>query len=233
MAIVLPQEQFKIGVKREVVGALEKAFGPNYPDPDFAARVSVVPEYPTKEISYPMVVFHFNPGLIQNTGLANYEIVTLDDGEQAVVKRWRFEGSFTLTAYALSAYDRDLLILGLINMFAFGDQIPAFQTFWKEIRDYDWVELQINTDSIQESGDQVVSVPWSDDEIPVFTDSITLQVLGEFYTDPQTGGLVQISRINLFPYRPGMTQPTGSQAHVGTFGQPGYLDDRTVPWQDA
>lgn len=231
MAVVTDiSTQFKVGVKREIVGALRKAFGPNYPDTELANRVSVVAEYPTKEVSYPMVVFHFNPGLIQDTGLGNFEIAYTEQGEPAQVKRWRFEGSITLTVYALSPFDRDMVILGLLNMFAFGDEIVGFADFWKEIRDYDWVELQINTGTIQESGDQVVTVPWGDDELPVFTDSLTLQVIGEFYVEPKTGNLVQISSVPVYPYLPGAPIPQGSQAHEGTPGQPGYHDDRTVGW---
>jgi hypothetical protein len=221
---------FKIGVKRELVSALRKAFGNSYPDPQLANHVSVVAEYPLKEISYPMVVMHFNPGQIRNIGLGHYEIDYTNDLEPALVKRWIFDGSITLTVYALTPMDRDMVILGLLNMFAFGDQIPGFEDFWNEIRDYDFVALQINTDNITEGGDSVVSVPWDDDESPVFTDSLTIQVLGEFATLPTSGALVRINSVTVYPYQPGAPVPLGSQEHSGTSGQPGSYDNRTVGW---
>lgn len=222
--------QYKIGVKREIIGALRKAFGDAYPDPILAGKVSVVAEYPLREVSYPMVVVHFNPGMIQNMGLGHYEIGETDGGEVGLIKRWMFDGSLTLTVYALTPMDRDMVILGLMNMFAFGDQIPGFADFWKEIGDYDFVSLQINTEHIQEGGDQVVSVPWGDDETPVFSDSLTLNVFGEFYTVPTTGELVPISQVNVYPYIHGAPEPLGSQATEGTPGSPDYKDDRTVGW---
>lgn len=229
MAITTLSTQYKIGVKREIVGALRKAFGDAYPDPMLANRVSVVAEYPLKEVNYPLVVMHFNPGNITNMGIGHYEVDN-STGDATIVKRWMFEGSITLTVYALTPMDRDMVILGLLNMFAFGDLIAGFADFWQEIRDYDWVALQINTDHVQEGGDQVVTVPWGDDETPVFSDSLTFEVFGEFFTVPTTGELVQISQVNVYPYQSGAPQPLGSQATEGTPGSPDYKDDRTVGW---
>lgn len=229
MATIGISTQYKIGVKREIVGALRKAFGDAYPDPMLAGKVNVVAEYPLKEVNYPMIVMHFNPGNISNMGIGHYEIESSGDGP-TIVKRWMFEGSITLTVYALTSMDRDMVILGLLNMFAFGNLIPGFADFWQEIRDYDWVALQINTDHVQESGDQVVQVPWGDDETPVFTDSLTFDVFGEFFTVPTTGDLVQISQVTVYPYPHGAPVPLGSQATEGTPGTPGYKDDSTVGW---
>lgn len=221
---------YKLGVKREVVGALRKVFGPSYPDEQLAGRVSVVAEYPLKDVTYPMVVMHFNPGTIRNIGLAHYEVDTETFDAPAIVKHWIFEGSITLTVYALTPFDRDMVILGLLNLFAFGDQIPGFVDFRGEMRDSDFVDIQINTDNIKEGGDGVVTVPWADDEEPVFTDSLTFDILGEFFTEPTTGSLVEIERVNVFPYQPGAPQPSTSTAHQGNPGEPGYFDDRTVGW---
>lgn len=216
--------EYKTGVKREIVSALRKVLGDSYPDPALAGKIQVSSEYPQGEISYPLVSVRFNPGEIQNIGIGHYETAINNDGIPEKVLHWRFQGTLTLTVYALSPVDRDMVITGLINLLAFGTEIPGFSLFRQEINDYDYVSLTIMGDSIQEAGDSVVNPPWDANNEVIFTDSITVPVFGEFFTQPTTGGLVQISGVSLYPYRYDQPVPVGSQAHndIG--------DDRTVGW---
>lgn len=202
--------QYKLGIKRQIINALRKGFGAAYPDAPLRNHVAIETEYPLHEITYPMVTLTLNPGTISNIGIGHKEIEFDTDGIPQIVKRWRFDGSFTLNVYAKTPMDRDMVILGLLNMFAFGDEIQGFGDFWQEIHEDDYVALQINTDHVQEGGDQVVTVPWSDDETPIFTDSLTFNFIGEFWTDPTTGDLVVIETVNTFPYPHGAPEPQGA-----------------------
>lgn len=213
--------EYKMGVKREVISALNKVLGSTYPDPTLAGNISVVAEYPLKEISYPMVIVRFNPGELKNIGVGHYELGEVDaQGDIGKVLHWVFQGTITLTVNALTPFDRDQVIVGLINLLAFGTEVPAFREFRQEIQDQDFVSMALMSDSIQETGDAVINPAWDANNEVVFTDSLVIPVWGEFYTAPTTGQLMQISHVSLFPYRNDQPIPTGSQAPA----------DTAIPW---
>ena len=216
--------EYKVGVKREIINALRKVFGPTYPDANLADKIQVISEYPWKEVSYPMIIMQRKPGEIRNVGIGHYEMV-FDGVRPAKLLHWKFKGTLTLEVFALSPLDRDMIITGLMNLLAFGREIPTFSDFHHDLMNGDFVDMQINTEVIEESGDGVAQVPWGTDEEPVFTDSVSVNLLGEFFTNPTTGGLIEIDRVVAYPYRYDQPVPEGSQAHDTEH------DDRTVPWQ--
>src|SRR3954464_15450657 len=112
--------EYKVGVRREVIEALRKVFGPTYPDPELAGRINVVGEYPRTDITYPMVLVKFSPGRIHNAGIGNYILETDDYGNPMKVLHWQFQGNLTFEVYAMSPLERDMVITGLVNLFAFG-----------------------------------------------------------------------------------------------------------------
>lgn len=202
--------EYKIGIKKEIVNALRKVFDNDYPDEQLRGKVKVHAEYPLSEITYPMVLVKFNPGKIQNIGIGWWEYDETKEGDMARVLHWMFEGSLAFEVYALTPLDRDMVIVGLVNLFAFGTEIPGFVDFHNEISDYDYVAMSLMMDHMQEGGDSVVTVPWGNQDEPVFTDSITLDLIGEFFTNPTTGALVRINAVKVYPYRPEQPVPEGS-----------------------
>lgn len=217
--------EYKIGVKREILSALRKVLGETYPEPQLAGKISVVAEYPGTEIQYPMVVLRFNPGQIKNIGIGHYELSEDQNGVPIRVLHWTFDGTVSFTVNALTTVDRDMVIVGLINLLAFGAEIPEFQSFRKEIQDYDFVAISLMSESLQETGDQTANPSWDSNNELIFTDTIIVPIFGEFFTNPSTGNLVRISAVNLYPYRYDQGIPTGSQA-IDNEGH----NDRTVPW---
>lgn len=210
---------YKIGIKEDIINSLRKVFESDYPDQELASRISIVSEYPINEVQYPMVVIRFNSSRLDNIGIGHYELS--DDVPYSRILHWIFEGTLNFTVNALTPLDRDKVIVGLLNLFAFGPDIPVFQNFRDQIMNQEFVTMTLMTDSIQETGDSVTNPSWDQNNELVFTDSLILRVIGEFFTEPTTGNLIEIDTINLYPYQPGQSIPAGSQ--VG--------NDPQVPWQ--
>jgi hypothetical protein len=189
---------YKLGVKEELVEALRVAFGPNYPDPTYAGKVHVVSEYPGTEVQYPLVVMRFNPSEVRNVGIGHYEFDPDYPGKE--VLHWRFSGSVTFTVYALSPLDRDAIMSGLTNLFAFGKDIPVFENFQLQVRNQRFVTLVVMSDSFTEGSDMAMPPPWNptSNEM-IFSNSMTFQVWGEFFTAPTTGDLIEIDSVNVTP----------------------------------
>ena len=215
--------EYKIGVKREIIQALRDAIT-TWPEPSLR-NMMVVNEWPTKEITYPMILVKFNEQDIENMGLGHYDLEFDENNVPKTVLHWRFRGTVAFEIHALSTQDRDMAATGLLNLLAFGPHVPEFRPFWQEIEDYDFVDMTLLSDDITPGGDSNGPTPWGDDERVVFTTSYTVPIYGEFYTDPTTSGLVEINKVHVYPYREGQSVPQGSQLVVDG------KDDRTVPWQ--
>lgn len=184
---------YKVGIKEEVVNAMRGVFGSTYPDPEYAGKIHVTSEYPTTEIQYPLIVVKFNPTEVKNMGVGHYDI----DENFMKILHWRFMGNIRFEVYALTPIDRDRILSGLSNLFAFGQDIPAFADFGERIRNQEFVTLVLMTHSYVEGGESAGPVSWDQNNELVFSNSITLDCWGEFFTNPTTGGLVEIDEIDI------------------------------------
>lgn len=221
--------EYKIGVKREITNALRDAVE-NWPDDKLRGQIQVVNEWPTKEIHYPMILVTFQEQEIKNVGIGHREIAYDDDESPYTLLHWFFRGVLRFEIFAETPVDRDYVAVGLLNAIAFGKDIPGFQKFWSELYDNDFIALQINTEHITPSGDSVADVPWGNPDEHIFTTAYSVELIGEFFSNPYTGGLVQISEVIAYPYKKDQPIPQGSQATLGNPGDADYKDDRTVPW---
>ena len=203
MAIVT---DYKIGVKREVVNALKPVFGPSYPDSNLAGKVYVGLEYPLEQINYPAIFVTFTEGPIQSVGVGHYEL----DEEKRIFSHFKFKGTLNFNVIALNPVDRDMLSAGLVQMLTIGRHYPHFKDFFNQIMDADWVALQPLTDEITPNGENIAPVPWGNDEQQAYINSYSIQVFGEFVGDAEDGGLIQISQVNVYPYRPDSPLPQGT-----------------------
>ena len=189
---------YKLGIKEEVVNALRAVFGSTYPDNTLAGKIHIASEYPGTEVRYPLIVMRFNPSEVKNIGVGHYEIdPSFPDKE---VLHWRFSGTIMFTVYALTPLDRDKVMAGLTNLFAFGRDIPAFAGFQNQIRNQKFVTLVIMSDSFTEGTDMAMPPAWNptSNEL-LFSNSMTFQVFGEFFTAPSTGDLVEIDEVDIYP----------------------------------
>lgn len=214
---------YKVGVKREIINALKDVVN-EWPEERLRGKIRVVNEYPLREIEYPMITVRFLERTLENIGVGHFEVDYDVDGTPYKLLHWLFTGQLQFTVHALSPLDRDMVAEGLLNLLAFGQEIPEFAEFHQEIRDFDFVALQINTDVIHPGGDSNGTPAWGTPDDIVFSSTYSVDILGEFFTDPRTSDLVQIGKVIAYPYKPGQPIPTGSQAVDGD------KDDRTVPW---
>lgn len=189
---------YKLGIKEEIVNALRSVFGNSYPDTTYAGRIQVVSEYPVTETKYPLVVMRFAANETKNIGIGHYEFDPDYPGKE--VLHWRFSGAITFTVYALTTVDRDKILAGLTNLFAFGKDIPEFQNFRDRVSNQHFVTLVIMSDSFTEGTDMAMPPAWSatSNEL-LFSNSMTFQVFGEFFTSPTTGNLVTVDEVNVYP----------------------------------
>ncbi len=198
---------YKIGTKREIVNALKPIFGDNFPIEDLRNKIYVGLEYPNEAIRYPAIYITYSEESIHNAGIGWTPEVTSVGGDLQQYRHWRFGGKINFNIMALNPLDRDRIASMLINLLAAGDQITAFQPFFDEVHDEDWVAITLQTERIIPGGESTEAAPWGDPDTQVFSVKYSINLLGEFVTDPITGGLIQISGVLVSPYREGRPQP--------------------------
>lgn len=207
------REEYKIGVKREIVHALSLVFKDQYPDEQLRNRVRVSSTFPFAEIRYPFILITFSEGPIRNVGLGHYALeqdpnkwnpdpTTLDDQPSGrIYKHFRFQGNINFNILALSPQDRDMLSEGLVNILAFSDLMPEFAPFWNEIRDSDYISIALLTDEITPGGDTDFIAPWDPEgDERVFSATYSVPIFGEFFTDPISGGMIRISQVDTYAF---------------------------------
>lgn len=189
---------YKVGIKEEIINALRLVFDKDtYPDKTYAGKVYIGSEYPNTEIQYPMIIIRYQPSLLKNIGIAHYEL-DVDNPLQKLL-HWRFQGSLQFQVNALTPLDRDSIIDGLLTILAFGPEIPSFQNFRYQVMDQTFVTMTLITDDIQESGDSNYNPSWDTNNEMVYVDTLSIQIFGEFFTNPATGDLVEIDQVSIYP----------------------------------
>lgn len=201
---------YKVGLKRELVYALREVFGTNYPDANYRNKVQVHLEFPMEQTQFPAVFIHYNEGPIENVGVGHSELGYDDDGTPIRIRHFRFSGSVNFAVMARSTLERDTISAGLINALTIGRTMPEFDNFWSRVDSPLFVKLHLMTDQITPGGESFAAPPWNTEDERIYTDKYTVNVFGEFWNNPTSGGLVEIDRVNLFPYRPDMPVPQGT-----------------------
>jgi len=198
------------GVKRAVVSTLEPMMkDPNFPIPELTGNVTVGLEYPLTKASYPAIFITFQESQLRNVGVGNEELVIQADGTPTRVKHWYFIGTINFNILALSPMERDELGSVLINILAFGDTNSWLGRFQKNLMDASYIEVQYLKDIIHPGGEQIGTVPWESTTEMSFGVNYSIDIFGEFYSDPWTGDLIQVEHVELYPYLPGTTPPLG------------------------
>lgn len=199
-------DDYKTGIKREIVNALKVVFGNDFPLPEYR-NIYVGLEYPMRPVNYPAIYITFTERELRNIGVGHEEISFDDSGSPFRHKRWWFEGAVHFNVVALNPLDRDKLSAALINVLAFNQDIPEFNVFYNELYDSDYVDLTLMSERIIPGGEQVGAVPWESEDELQYANTYSVNFTGEFTSNPYTGELIQISTIRVSGYNPGEPAP--------------------------
>jgi hypothetical protein len=198
---------YPIGVKKEVMSAFVPMFGSVYPDEQLRNRIKVTLDYPASQIQYPAIYVTYSEGPIENMGVGHIEYDTDENGNPQEVMHYRFQGQLNFNILALSPLERDRVAAGLVNLLAFGHVIPEFTNFKDELADGDYVRIVLLTDRITPQGQQTNPVPWGNSNELIYSQTYSVQLYGEFYSEVTTGDLVLISDVEVYPYLTGTLPP--------------------------
>lgn len=189
---------YPLGVKREVVSSIKPFFTKeNYPDKELAGRINVSLDWPQTQTKYPSIFVTYTEGPIRNMGVGHVEYGFNDNYEGVEYKHYQFNGQFNFNVLALTPLERDRLAAGLVNLLAFD------KTFLEGLNDADYTTLVVNTEVITPRGTNQTPVPWESQDEMIFSQTYSVPVHGEFYSNADTGELIQISAVQAWPYRPG------------------------------
>lgn len=177
-------------LKTGLVRGLQQTFDSNYPEEKLRG-IHVSIEYPVKQQDYPSIWVNFEETLLQNAGVNHEE----RDEDGNLVLRWRYEGNASYTIAALSSLERDRIYDELIRVMAFSRSAAHLNAFREFVEDNGFIAMNFDFDQIEPSGEAATpGTPWETDEI-IYETTISMQVLGEFVTDVDTGTLVPLSKI--------------------------------------
>lgn len=155
-------------------------------------------------------------------GIGHTEYVEVGDA-LVPVTRWRFAGTVTLTAAALSSLERDRLFDEMVKVLAFARYKESISEFRNIVEGNDLVAMNANFDKLRPSGDNAApGTPWNTDEM-IYEKSISLDLIGEFVSEPDTLIPVPLRLIKVFGYQQGTPEhPFTGESEVGLdHGLPG------------
>lgn len=199
-------------LKTVAVEAMKQTFDSDFPEGDFQDLL-VSQEYPATQGAYPSIWVDWEPGpKLQAAGINHFEIGDPAElgGPDRRFSRWRFEGSITYTAVALSNFERDRLVDQMIKVFAFGRENPATSYFRNYLEDNEFVGVTANFDSITQQGfASTPGTPWGTADT-VYEGTLALYCIGEFVSNG-IGDLVTISDIQIHSQAPTEPDPLPGQ----------------------
>jgi len=201
---------FRVAVIRQVVNALRKTFDNDYPDTSLR-NLYIGPDFQYERSKYPAIIIRFEPTTVRNLGMGHYVVDTDNQGFDRIYHQWYFEGSIAFTVWALSSYQRDVLLDNIMDVIAFGRYKTNTSAFYNEIYDDDFITLNMQTEDIRPGTNSTSEVPWQAENEQFYTGSWWTQVTGHFYSDGTTGALVPIRQINAYPYREDQAVPQGAE----------------------
>jgi len=190
-------------LKRELVTDFRQFFGPSYPDPKLANKIRVSLEWPVEQIHYPAIYITYSEGPIRNMGVGHVEYDVDDHGFPIQMMHYQFDGQVNFNVLALSPIERDEVGAGLINLLAMNEAIPEFSTFRNEITDGDYIFIVLNTEQITPQGENTAPVPWENENEQIYGNTYSVPIHGEFYSNPDSGELITIADVAVWPYKPG------------------------------
>jgi hypothetical protein len=201
-----------VPLKTAVVEATRSVFDADYVEEDFRdLHVSI--EFPVDQQEYPAIWVDWEPvGELTSAGINHKEILERDedDGGDAIVRRWRFQGNVTFTIVAMTSLERDRLVDEMIRVLAFGDRHTSTMGFRQSIESNDFVGINFDFDEVAQRGFTASpGTPWGTDDL-VYEGTVAVECVGEFVSDPQEGTLLRISKVIPTAYSDQEQDPTTS-----------------------
>lgn len=186
--------------------ALQATFDGIYPEPDFR-NLKIGIEYPISQADYPGIWLNWDDtDELRIAGIGHVEIAEVG-GVEKIVTRWRFAGTVTLTIVALSSLERDRLYDELVKVLAFARVTESVSEFRDRVEQNDLVAMNANFDLLRPSGDNAApGTPWGTDEF-IYERSISIDLIGEFVSDPDSMILVPLRLIRAIGYQQGTPEP--------------------------
>jgi hypothetical protein len=157
-------------------------------------------DFPVEREDYPAVWVDFTPtAQLERAGISHIEIAEGDDGMRQYT-RWRFQGTASYTAIALTSLERDRLFDELVRIMAFGQESIPTSQFRAYIEDNEFIAINFNFDQVGVAGFAATpGTPWQTDEV-MYEATIQMNAIGEFVSDLLTGTLVPLSKVIVYPY---------------------------------
>jgi len=211
-------------LKAAVVEALRATFDAEHPQPDFRG-INIGIEYPVEQSSYPGLWVNYDDTDELTVAGINHTEVAVINGVDRPVTRWRFAGTITITVVALSSLERDRLYDELVKVMAFARVNPSISEFRDLIELNDLIAMNGNFDKLRPSGDNAApGTPWGTDEF-IYEKSLSMDLIGEFVSDPDALTLVSLSAIRVLAYPEGTPEPpfTGQPPEILDPGLPGSV----------
>lgn len=200
MSVPVPiqQDLYKYALKHQVVEGLKLAFI-NSPYPQFK-DIYIGLEYPLEQASYPAIYITYSEGPIRNVGLGNLDI---EDSIPTKVRHYWFHGGLNFNVMALDPVDRDILSSLLVQILSMGREMRIYKPVFDFIENMDFITLTMNSETITPNGENVADVPWENSDELLYQSGYQVQMIGNFFTNAETGDLIEIEQVNVNPYREG------------------------------
>jgi hypothetical protein len=178
--------------KRSVILALKEAIGADSPDPILAKLAgNVEMEYPAEPAKYPGIWVQFSMRKIERSGISDIKRTVL--GEPYMLGM--YEGSVTLSIVALSSLERDRISDQIVKLFLFRETNETSALFFNRLQTQSLINFTVNQDSLNPSGQTVtIGAPWQQDLL-VYEDGYSFNLVGHFASDPTTTELVPLSDV--------------------------------------
>jgi hypothetical protein len=193
-------------MKKQIMQAVRSVFNSELPDERYK-NILVSLDYPLEETHYPAIFINYAEGPLRNVGVGSVERVFDDNGVPIQARHAEFQGALNFNVLALNPVDRDNLSAVLINILNFGRVVPELKPFFDTAENGQFVQLQMQTEEIQSSGEQTSPVPWGNNDELIYGTRYSVNIYGDFYSDVSTGQLITISNVVVTPYRPDQPVP--------------------------
>ena len=181
-------------LKTLAVQSIQQAFIVTYPETDPQGGQQPIYcslEYPVNPANYPALWVGYEPAQLQNAGIDYVET----DAANNYYARWRFSGTVSFTIAALTNNERDLIYDQLVSVIAFAAQSKVPSAFRSFIESSTLIESTWSYDSLEHGGhSDAPGTPWGTDEV-IYEDTVSIQVTGEFTTDPVNLSLISLREI--------------------------------------
>jgi len=188
---------FLTHVKTMLVKAITTTFDETYPVEQYRGLHASI-SYPEKAANYPSIWVDFDVTKMEPAGVDTISFNPVSTGFQPY-KIWKFEGRCSFTIVALTSLERDGIYDEMVKIIAFGSLNSNRSVFRTTVDSNEYIATKFNWDRIQTNGMSTsMGTPWGTQEI-LYEVTISMEAIGEFSSDLETGVLLPLSAITVTP----------------------------------